>query len=87
MLALLSIDEIEIDLTTLERRILEDFEEAEKHTKSFDHFETRHLRRLLNAGYITTPGVAPGYAITPAGRVALVKARRRWPSTHPLTGL
>jgi hypothetical protein len=65
---------------------LEDFEEAGNSTKSFDHLETRHLRRLLKAGYVTTRGT-PGYAITAAGRVALVKARRRWPSIHPLRGL
>lgn len=88
MLALLSMDEI--DLTIVERRILENLEEACGHAKSFDHLETRHLKRLLNAGYVTTQPQqlgTPRYAITAAGRAALVNARRRWPSTHPLKGL
>jgi hypothetical protein len=88
MLALLSMDEI--DLTIGEQRILEDLEETGNHTRSFDHLETRHVRRLLNAGYVTTRALGLGtacYDITAAGQVALRKARRRWPSTDPLKGL
>jgi hypothetical protein len=80
----------EIDLTIGERCILERLEEGGEHAKSFDHFETRHFRRLLNAGYITTQALelgTPWYAITADGHAALVKARRRWPSTDPLKGL
>jgi hypothetical protein len=88
MLALPTMDEF--DLTIGERCILENLEEAGEHAISFDHLETRHFRRLLNAGYVTRQALefgTPWYAITTAGCAALVKARRRWPSTHPLKGL
>jgi hypothetical protein len=88
MLALSASDEI--DLTIGERYILENLEEAGEQPKCFDQFETRHFRRLLNAGYVTTQAQELGtgwYAITADGRAALVKARLRWPSTHPLKGL